>query len=59
MLSVMQGSGIGFALHRLRRDQIFCISPQRINFAGKVDVCCFDKTGTRFTYLAVLPGAMR
>jgi magnesium-transporting ATPase (P-type) len=34
------------ALSRLWRSGIFCISPNRINVAGKVNVCCFDKTGT-------------
>ncbi|RMD41460.1 hypothetical protein DV735_g3675, partial [Chaetothyriales sp. CBS 134920] len=38
--------GTNFALGRLRKDQIFCISPQRVNVAGKLDVVCFDKTGT-------------
>jgi cation-transporting ATPase 13A3/4/5 len=38
--------GTSFALSRLRRSGIFCISPNRINVAGKINVCCFDKTGT-------------
>lgn len=38
--------GTNFALSRLRKKQIFCISPQRVNVAGKLDVVCFDKTGT-------------
>ena len=38
--------GINFALSRLKLKNIFCISPQRINVAGKLDVVCFDKTGT-------------
>lgn len=38
--------GTNFALSRLRKQQIFCISPQRVNVAGKLDVVCFDKTGT-------------
>ena len=38
--------GTSFALSRLKRKQIFCISPQRVNVGGKLDVVCFDKTGT-------------
>lgn len=38
--------GTGFALNRLKKEQIFCISPQRVNVGGKVDLMCFDKTGT-------------
>lgn len=38
--------GTNFALSRLKRKQIFCISPQRVNVGGKLDVICFDKTGT-------------
>jgi cation-transporting ATPase 13A2 len=38
--------GMSFSLSRLRRSGIFCISPNRINVAGKINVCCFDKTGT-------------
>ena len=33
-------------LKRLKKKQIFCISPGRINLAGKVNIMCFDKTGT-------------
>ena len=38
--------GTNFALARLKKRQIFCISPQRVNVAGKLDTMCFDKTGT-------------
>ncbi|KAL1958314.1 hypothetical protein VTO42DRAFT_4631 [Malbranchea cinnamomea] len=38
--------GTNFALSRLKKQQIFCISPPRVNVGGKLDVVCFDKTGT-------------
>ncbi|KAJ9203835.1 hypothetical protein DTO164E3_2189 [Paecilomyces variotii] len=38
--------GTNFALSRLKKQSIFCISPQRVNVGGKLDVVCFDKTGT-------------
>ena len=38
--------GTSFAIGRLRRRGIFCISPSRVNVAGRINVCCFDKTGT-------------
>ncbi|KAJ1720971.1 hypothetical protein LPJ53_004447 [Coemansia erecta] len=38
--------GVSFALSRLRKRQIYCISPTRINVCGKINVMCFDKTGT-------------
>lgn len=38
--------GTAFAIVRLRRLGIFCISPTRVNMGGKVNVVCFDKTGT-------------
>jgi cation-transporting ATPase 13A2 len=38
--------GTNFALSRLKKKNIFCISPQRVNVGGKLDVVCFDKTGT-------------
>ncbi|ORZ24084.1 hypothetical protein BCR42DRAFT_317373 [Absidia repens] len=38
--------GTSFAISRLKRLGIFCISPPRVNIGGKVDCMCFDKTGT-------------
>ncbi|KAJ7091282.1 Ca-transporting ATPase [Mycena epipterygia] len=38
--------GTSFAIGRLRKNGIYCISPSRVNVGGKVNVCCFDKTGT-------------
>ncbi|XP_056148990.1 LOW QUALITY PROTEIN: polyamine-transporting ATPase 13A3-like [Lampris incognitus] len=39
-------AGIVYAQRRLRRVGIFCISPQRINICGQLNLICFDKTGT-------------
>ncbi|XP_033642678.1 probable cation-transporting ATPase 13A3 isoform X2 [Asterias rubens] len=38
--------GMVYAQARLKNHKIFCISPQRINLSGMLDVICFDKTGT-------------
>ena len=38
--------GTNFALVVLKKLRIFCISPSRINMAGKVRLMAFDKTGT-------------
>lgn len=38
--------GTSFAISRLRKLGIFCISPSRVNVGGRINVCCFDKTGT-------------
>lgn len=38
--------GIVFAQKRLRRQNVFCISPRSINLCGAINVFCFDKTGT-------------
>ncbi|KAK0461196.1 uncharacterized protein EV420DRAFT_1530853 [Desarmillaria tabescens] len=38
--------GTSFAIGRLQKLGIYCISPSRVNVAGKINVCCFDKTGT-------------
>ncbi|XP_039622048.1 probable cation-transporting ATPase 13A3 [Polypterus senegalus] len=39
-------AGIVYAQKRLKRIGIFCISPQRINICGQLNLVCFDKTGT-------------
>jgi P-type E1-E2 ATPase len=38
--------GIVFAQYRLKKHNIFCISPRTINICGGIDLFCFDKTGT-------------
>jgi cation-transporting ATPase 13A3/4/5 len=38
--------GISVALSRLQVKQTYCISPQKINEAGRINCMCFDKTGT-------------
>ncbi|XP_007946209.1 probable cation-transporting ATPase 13A5 [Orycteropus afer afer] len=39
-------TGIVYAQKRLKKKKIFCISPQRINMCGQLNLVCFDKTGT-------------
>ncbi|XP_008405076.1 probable cation-transporting ATPase 13A3 isoform X3 [Poecilia reticulata] len=39
-------AGIVYAQRRLKKIGIFCISPQRINICGQINLVCFDKTGT-------------
>jgi cation-transporting ATPase 13A2 len=38
--------GTVYAQSRLKKKSIYCISPPRINFCGKLKLICFDKTGT-------------
>uniref|UniRef100_H2ZW02 Cation-transporting ATPase n=1 Tax=Latimeria chalumnae TaxID=7897 RepID=H2ZW02_LATCH len=38
--------GIIYAQGRLKKRGVFCISPQRINICGQLNLICFDKTGT-------------
>lgn len=46
-LPVAMTMGTAFSIQRLRTmRRIFCISPPRINVAGKVNIAVFDKTGT-------------
>ncbi|XP_030071564.1 probable cation-transporting ATPase 13A4 [Microcaecilia unicolor] len=39
-------TGNVFAQRRLKKKSIFCISPDRINICGQINLICFDKTGT-------------
>ncbi|KAI9347664.1 hypothetical protein BDR26DRAFT_799535 [Obelidium mucronatum] len=41
--------GVSQALRRLKKNGIFCIAPDRINYAGRIDLFCWDKTGTLTT----------
>lgn len=38
--------GTAFAIRRLQKLKIYCISPPRVNICGKLNLICFDKTGT-------------
>ena len=38
--------GTIYAITRLKKQKISCISPPRVNVSGKLKVFCFDKTGT-------------
>eukprot|EP00794_Sanderia_malayensis_P015960 gene15960-17566_t len=38
--------GTIYALQRLKKVNIYCTSPSRINISGKIKLFCFDKTGT-------------
>ena len=42
-LPVALTTGIVYAQRRLKKKKIFCISPQRINICGQINLVCFDK----------------
>lgn len=45
-LPIAMSIATAFSVRRLKKESIFCTSPQRINVCGRIDVMCFDKTGT-------------
>ena len=45
-LPAAMSAGLVFAMSRLKKDQIYWISPHRINVAGRIKSIVFDKTGT-------------
>ena len=45
-LPAAMSCGIVFAISRLKKQNIFCISPPRVNMAGQIQNFVFDKTGT-------------
>ncbi|ETW07212.1 hypothetical protein, variant 3 [Aphanomyces invadans] len=48
-LPLILSVGVGYSIHRLQRDGIFCIDGPKINLAGHLNCFCFDKTGTLTT----------
>ncbi len=45
-LPVSMTFGIIYALERLNKKKIFCISQNKVITGGIIEFCCFDKTGT-------------
>ncbi|KAF4660619.1 Cation-transporting atpase [Perkinsus chesapeaki] len=43
---VTMSIAVTMCLGHLMRNSVYCTEPFRLPFAGQVDVCCFDKTGT-------------
>jgi len=41
-------TGIIYTQRRLKKKGIFCISPQRINMCGQLNLICFDKVTALF-----------
>jgi cation-transporting ATPase 13A3/4/5 len=38
--------GIIHAIEKLKKKDIYCVSPNKVIMGGLVDFICFDKTGT-------------
>ncbi|TPX78470.1 hypothetical protein CcCBS67573_g00203 [Chytriomyces confervae] len=51
--------GVSHAVSRLKHKQIFCIAPIRVNYAGRIDTFCWDKTGTLTTSKVTFAGVDR
>ncbi|KAF4681259.1 Cation-transporting atpase [Perkinsus olseni] len=43
---VTMSIAVTMCLGHLMRNGVYCTEPFRLPYAGQVDVCCFDKTGT-------------
>lgn len=39
-----------YAQSRLKKENVFCISPRTINVAGSIDCVCFDKVNHFFLF---------
>lgn len=48
--------GVSFAIEKLRKNKIFCISPPKIIMSGRINTVCFDKTGTLTEEKVILKG---
>lgn len=46
-------TGIVYAQRRLKKRRVFCISPQRINMCGQINLVCFDKVWAQLPMLEV------
>ena len=40
------GFGIIYGIYRIKKSTILSIKPNKLNIAGKINLCAFDKTGT-------------
>jgi cation-transporting ATPase 13A3/4/5 len=38
--------GIAYSIEKLKKCNIFCVSPDKIIIGGRINHICFDKTGT-------------
>jgi cation-transporting ATPase 13A3/4/5 len=45
-LPVSMTFGIIYAIEKLEKKKIFCISQNKVIDGGMIEFCCFDKTGT-------------
>ncbi|KAJ3119934.1 hypothetical protein HK100_000103 [Physocladia obscura] len=58
-LPLILTAGISKAVSRLKKSNIFCILPERMNYVGRVNTFCWDKTGTLTTSKVTWAGIER
>lgn len=46
--------GIVFAQSRMKKSDIYCISPRSINVCGSINAVCFDKVGSSVSFVISL-----